>query len=74
MKALLLAFLEPIEKLRRLEAEGDTTARLALLEEQKSLPFGAVWDHYCHARGVPAGRDWLARVQEYERDVLSQRG
>jgi L-rhamnose isomerase len=74
LKALLLAFLEPIETLRRLEGEGDMTARLALLEEQKSLPFGVVWDHYCHARGVPAGRDWLVRVQEYERDVLSKRG
>ncbi len=59
LKALLLAFLEPTETLRRLEAEGDTTARLALLEEQKSLPFGAVWDHYCRLHGVP-GRPRLA--------------
>ena len=74
LKALLLAFLEPALTLRRLEAEGDTTARLALVEEQKSLPFGAVWDHYCRSRGVPAGRDWLAEVKAYERDVLSRRG
>ena len=37
-KALLRALLEPTEQLRQLEASGDYTARLALLEEQKSLP------------------------------------
>jgi L-rhamnose isomerase len=74
LKALLLAFLEPSETIRRLEAEGDTTARLALLEELKTLPVGAVWDHYCRKHGVPAGADWLAEVKAYERDVLSKRG
>jgi L-rhamnose isomerase len=74
LKALLLALLEPIETLRRLEAEGDNTARLALLEELKTLPFGAVWDHYCRLHGVPAGRDWLAEVKTYERGVLAKRG
>jgi L-rhamnose isomerase len=74
LKALLLALLEPTEALRRLEAEGDNTSRLALLEEIKALPFGAVWDHYCRSQSVPPGRDWLAEVKTYERDVLSQRG
>jgi L-rhamnose isomerase len=72
-KALLLALLDPTEILRRLEADGDNTARLALLEEQKTLPFGAVWAHYCDLQGVPPGRDWLAQVKAYERDVLSRR-
>jgi L-rhamnose isomerase len=73
LKALLLALLEPTESLRRLEAEGDNTARLALLEELKAMPFGAVWDHYCRTQNVPAGRDWLAEVKTYEREVLSHR-
>ena len=73
-KALLFALLEPTAQLRRLEAEGDTTARLALLEELKSLPLGAVWDYYCRSRDVPAGRDWLGEIKAYERDVLSKRG
>ena len=73
LKALLLALLEPTESLRKLEADGDTTRRLALLEELKALPFGAIWDHYCRTRDVPAGRDWLAEVKAYERDVLSKR-
>ena len=72
-KALLIALLEPTEALRKLEADGDTTSRLALLEEQKALPFGAVWDHYCRKHGVPAGRDWLAEVKAYETEVLSKR-
>ena len=74
LKALLLALLEPTEMLRTLEAEGDRTARLALLEELKTLPVGAVWDHYCITHGVPAGADWLAEVKAYERDVLAKRG
>ena len=74
IKALLIALLEPTDMLRRLEAEGDMTARLALLEELKSLPLGAVWDHYCRTQEVPAGADWLAEIKAYEREVLSKRG
>src|SRR5437763_4261567 len=55
LKALLLALLEPIERLRAQEAAGDYTARLATLEESKTLPAGAVWDYYCQSRGVPVG-------------------
>ncbi|MCS7033668.1 MAG: L-rhamnose isomerase, partial [Phycisphaerae bacterium] len=73
-KALLLALLEPIEQLRYLESTGDFTGRLAMLEELKSLPFGAVWDWFCHTAGVPVGLAWLEEVRAYERDVLSRRG
>lgn len=73
LKALLLALLEPVHTLRRLEAEGDYTGRLALLEEVRTLPFGAVWDFYCFKAGVPVGEDWLKEVRRYERDVLSRR-
>ena len=59
LKALLLALLEPTAKLRELESSGDFTARLALLEELKTLPFGAVWDYYCLKQGVPVGTAWL---------------
>ena len=55
IKSLLLALLEPTKTLRDLEARGDYTARLALLEEQKTMPFGAVWDYYCETKGVPGG-------------------
>jgi L-rhamnose isomerase len=52
---------------------GDYTSRLALMEELKTLPAGAVWDHYCESQGVPPGADWLGEVKQYEFDVLSRR-
>jgi len=73
LKALLMALLEPTQRLQQYEAEGDYTRRLALMEEQKSLPFGAVWDYYCLKSGVPVGADWLNDIALYERDVLSSR-
>jgi L-rhamnose isomerase len=73
LRGLLAALLEPTELLRRFEAEGDFTARLALLEELKTFPVGAVWDHYCLMKGVPVGQRWLDEVKRYERAVLAQR-
>jgi len=73
IKALLLALLEPTDRLRRMEAKGDHTSRLAMLEELKTLPFGAVWDYYCMKSDVPAGDAWLDEVRAYEKNVLSTR-
>jgi L-rhamnose isomerase len=73
IKALLKALLEPVATLRQLEADGDYTGRLALLEENKTLPFGAVWDRYCEQSNVPGGTAWLSEVRKYEKDVLSRR-
>ncbi len=73
LKALLLALLEPAQELRAAEAAGDFTARLALMEEAKSMPFGAVWDEHCRRAGVPVGAAWLADVRAYEKDVLARR-
>ena len=71
--ALLAAFLEPVEMLRSLEADGDFTARLAMLESLKSLPVGAVWDYHCSTNDVPPGAAWLDSVRRYECEVLSRR-
>ena len=73
IKALLMALLEPIDTLRRLEADGNFTARLAMLEELKTLPFGAVWDYYCLRAGVPVGEAWLENIRRHEKEVLSKR-
>ena len=72
-KALLRALLEPTDKLRGLESAGDYTARLALLEEQKSLPWQAVWETWCLRHDVPADAGWLRNVRDYEEQILSQR-
>jgi L-rhamnose isomerase len=73
IKALLAALLEPIETLRGLETSGDFSGRLAMLEEIKTLPLGAVWDYYCAKQGVPVGAAWMEVAREYERSVTSKR-
>lgn len=73
IKALLVALLEPTILLQSAELQGDFTARLALMEEAKTMPFGAVWDYYCLRSGVPVGKAWLDVVRAYEAEVLSGR-
>jgi L-rhamnose isomerase len=73
-KALLGALLEPQAKLRAAEGAWDYFARLALLEESRLLPIGAVWDYFCLSNGVPAGEEWIANIHQYEKTVLSKRG
>ncbi len=72
LRALLLALLEP-PAIRAAERAGDNTARLALQEESKSLPFGAVWDYYCESQGVPLGNAWLTEMKRYESKELIKR-
>jgi L-rhamnose isomerase len=72
-RALLLALSEPATLLNDLERAGDYTGRLALLEELKGLPFGAVWDYYCHTRNVPVGAAMLNAIRTYEHKVFSSR-
>jgi L-rhamnose isomerase len=73
LRALLIALLEPTAKLREFEVAGDFTARLAMLEEVKMLPCGAVWDAYCLKQNVPPGLGWLDDIKHYERTVLTER-
>jgi len=73
IKALLIALLEPIDRMRAIELGGDLTSRLAILEELKAMPWGAVWDYYCLKSDVPVGQDWLAKAKDYEAKVLSKR-
>lgn len=73
IKALLYALLMPNNHLKQLQEEGNYTERLALLEEFKTYPFGAVWDYYCEQMGVPVAETWLEEVKEYEETVLAKR-
>lgn len=72
-KAVLMGMLAPIDTLKAMEIDGDLTKRLAITEELKSYPFGAVWDEFCARQNVPVGTDWLADVDQYEKDVLLKR-
>lgn len=73
LKALLIALVEPIDLLRAAEDAGDYTARLALLEEIKTLPVGAIWDEHCRRSNVPVGRKWLNAIKTYETSTLAKR-
>ena len=72
--AILAALLDPTDLLRELETAGRNAQKLALLEGQRVLPFGAVWDMLCLKAGVPPGSGWVADVETYEQTVTSARG
>jgi L-rhamnose isomerase len=72
-KALLLALLEPSARYLDAERRFDGTTRMALFEEQKSLPWSAVWEFYCASRGFPIGIEWLDVVRGHETTTLSSR-
>jgi L-rhamnose isomerase len=73
IKALLKALLEPATLMKKLELEKDYTSRIALLEEFKTFPFAAVWDHYCEISNVPVRNEWLDDVKLYEKNILLKR-
>ena len=73
-KSLLQAFLEPLDLLRKYEDEGKLFQRLALLEEEKTLPFGAVYDYFNLKNNIPVGEEYISDIEKYEVDVLSKRG
>ena len=72
-KSLLQAFLEPLPLLRKYEDEGKLFQRLALLEEEKTLPLGAVYDYFNLKNNIPVGESYIADIEKYEADVLSKR-
>jgi L-rhamnose isomerase len=71
-KALLLALLTPHAALKKLQEENRGTQLLALQEELKTLPFGAIWDEYLRRANIP-GSGWIESVEAYEREVQSER-
>ena len=73
LKGLLMALLEPIDTLRQYEADGDFTRRLGMLEQLKTMPFGAVWEMFCEQQGTAVGMDVFGRIKQYESDTLSKR-
>ena len=72
-KALLAALLLPQKELAALEKKASNTRKLALLEECKSLPMGAVYDYFCAKNNVPAGFDFMGEIEAYEKKVQFKR-
>ena len=72
-KCILQALLEPLAKLREYEDNEQFFERLALLEEAKSLPFGAVFDYFNLKNNVPVGEEYIPVIQQYEKQVTSKR-
>lgn len=73
IRALLNAMLEPLEMMKAFEVEGDYSQRLAIQEESKVLPSGAVWDYYCMLKEVPVGIAFMDDIKRYEKSILSER-
>ncbi len=72
-KAILAALLQPVEMMKKLEADGDVSGRLAVTQEFKAAPFSLVWDYYCKKSNKGVGLEWLDEVRKYEKEVLLAR-
>ncbi len=72
-KALLNALLTPQATLAELQRQRRFTELMALQEQLKMAPLGAVWDVFCQRQGVPGESEWLKEVQDYECRVLTKR-
>ena len=72
-KAMLYALLQPTEMMKKLEADGDVSGRLAVSQEFKAAPFALVWDYYCEKANKGVGLSWLDEVRKYEKEVLLNR-
>ena len=70
-KALLFALLQPNEKLKALQDEGNMTELMVLQEDMKTAPMGDVWSEYLKRQGIDA--DYITEVKKYEKEVLSKR-
>ena len=72
-RAALAAMLEPTAMIKKAEADMNYSDRLALIEEARNLPYGAVWNKFCELQQSPAGSDYLDELHQYEDNVLRKR-
>ncbi|MGI6211568.1 MAG: L-rhamnose isomerase [Anaerovoracaceae bacterium] len=70
-KALLYALLQPNEKLKQLQDQSRFTELMAIQEDLKTAPFGAVWDEYLKKQGIPA--EYMPEIKDYEKKILEVR-
>ncbi len=72
-KALLIALLEPTALLKKEEDAFDFSARMARMEEIKTLPWASVWEYYCESRNVGNDFGIMQQIKDYEKTVLANR-
>ena len=72
-KCMLRALLEPKATISEAELKGQGYRVLALLEEQKAMPWQAVYDEFCVRNAVPVGQDFMKEIDSYEANVTSKR-
>lgn len=72
-KCMLRALLEPKATISEAELKGQGYRVLALLEEQKTMPWQAVYDEFCVRNAVPVGQDFMKEIDSYEANVTSKR-
>lgn len=72
-KALLYALLSPSKKLKELQDTALFSRLMAMQEEVKTYPLGAVWDYFCEINGAPQREAWFEEVEKYEKEVLLKR-
>ena len=72
-KALLRALLMPLEQLKAAEDELDFSKRMAVTEEFKDMPFGAIWNEFSARESVPNGQALIKELDRYQ-DSVSGRG
>ena len=73
-RCMTRALLEPVQTVRDYELSDKGFQKLAYIEEEKSLPWSAVYDEFCVRENVPVGLDILPEIEQYERDVTARRG
>ncbi len=73
-KALLRAFLLPLDRLRQAEGALNFTSRLVITEEVKDLPFGAIWEEFCTRLDCPTGQALIQQLDAYQSSVSSRDG
>ena len=72
-KALLIALLEPTDLLKKEEDSFDFSARMARMEEIKTLPWGSVWNYYCESQNIADDFAIMQQIKTYEKEVLLSR-
>ena len=72
-KCMLRALLEPRQRISALEFKGEGYKVLGLIEEQKAMPWQAVYDEFCLRNNVPVGEAYMKEIDRYAAEVTDKR-